>query len=58
MKGNITNEMKDYKIKKRENSQQTQYIMWPGQNANNNQKQILQPVNRNGRKKLKKKAKT
>lgn len=58
MEGNATNKLNYYEIKEEEDLQQTQYIMGPEQDADNNQSSILQLVSGNRRKKLKEKAET
>lgn len=56
MANNATNKINHYKIKKRDNSQQIKYIIWP-KNADDNQGLILQLVSKNKERKLKKKVK-
>ena len=58
MEGNATDEGNHYKIEEGDDPQQTQYITWPGQDADDNQRPILQPVSGNGGRKLKGKAET
>ena len=56
--GNATDEVNHYEIEEGNDPQQTQYITWPGQDADDNQRPILQPVSGNGGRKLKGKAET
>lgn len=58
MEGNATDEVNHYEIEERDDPQQTQYITWPGQDADDNQRPILQLVSGNGGRKLKGKAET
>lgn len=55
MEGNATEEVNYYNIEKEDDPQQTQYITWPRQDADDNQRPILQLVSGNRWKKLKKK---
>ena len=50
--------MNHYEIEERDDSQPTRYITWPGQDVDEHQKSILQPVSGNGGRKLNGKAET
>lgn len=50
--------MNHHKIEGEDDTQQTQYITWPGQEVDESQRSILQPVNRNGGRKMKEKVET
>ena len=56
MKDNATDKVYHYEIEDKEDPQHTQYITWPGQDVDDNQKPIIQPVSGNEGKKLKGKA--
>ena len=58
MESNATDEVNHYEIEEGDDPQHTQYITWPGQDADDNQRPILQPVSGNGGRKLKGKAET
>ena len=58
MEGNATDKVNRYDIEEGDDPQQTKYITWPGQDADDNQRPILQPVSGNGGRKLKGKAET
>ena len=58
MEGNATDKVNHYKIEEGDDPQHTQYITWPRQDANDNQRPILQPVSGNRGRKLKRKAET
>ncbi len=53
MAGNANDQVDLYKTEEGDDIQQTQYIMWPDEEENNNQRPILQPVSGNRRRKLK-----
>ena len=56
IESNATNKVNHYKIKEKDDPKHTQYITWPCQDADNNQRPILQPVSGNEKRKFKKKA--
>lgn len=47
-----------HKFEGRDNSQRIRYITWPEQNADDDQRPVLQPVNGNERRQLKRRAET
>ncbi len=54
--GNATNEVNHYEIEEGDETQHTRYITWPGQDVDEHQTSILQPVSGNEGRKLKGKA--
>ena len=56
IEGNATDEVNHYEIEERDDPHHTQYITWPGQDADDNQRLILQLVSGNGGRKLERKA--
>lgn len=58
MEDNATDEVNHHEIERRDNAQQTRYITWPGQEVDENQRSILQPVSGNGGRKMKGEAET
>lgn len=44
MEGNATDKVNHYDIEERDDPQQTQYITWPGQDEDDNERPILQLV--------------
>lgn len=58
MEDNATDEVNHHEIEGIDDAQQTRYITWPGQEADESQRSILQPVSGNGGRKMKGKAET